>query len=239
MVAALRKRLNAAPGDVVAAFVALAAALVAVILPEWRLVRLVVDSGLPNWFPPAAPPLGWTARMLFVAAVAGFAGGATWIAARLLFSPRPMRAAAPRRADAHPDAPLREPVKAMRDLGTPFLEVTVGERGAADRTVPNDLEQPLAAYDPAAIPDEPLTPSVAVMPLYRPTPPNHPVPLREPPRLHVETMDRSTPLPIGASIDSMIERLEQGLHRRGRPLPGDRAELDKVLATLEGVAAPR
>ena len=28
-----------------------------------------------------------------------------------------------RRADRHPDAPAREPVKAMRDLGTPFLDV--------------------------------------------------------------------------------------------------------------------
>ena len=85
-----------------------------------------------------------------------------------------------RRADAHPDAPARRPLFANRELGTPFLEVRAGrpvhltadmpeapaETGpkteaveaepAVERTLPADLDTPLAAFDPQAIPDKPI-----------------------------------------------------------------------------------
>jgi hypothetical protein len=90
-----------------------------------------------------------------------------------------------RRADAHPDAPARRPVFANQDLGTPFLEVraravhVVAEDVLAampetapdliedavfapapaplvERDLPADLDMPLAAFDPDAIPDEPI-----------------------------------------------------------------------------------
>ncbi|MEO7170427.1 MAG: hypothetical protein ABIY39_08650, partial [Sphingomonas sp.] len=79
-----------------------------------------------------------------------------------------------RRADAHPDAPARRPLSANRELGTPFLEVRAQrpvhtradepeeeiddlsmEESCAERDLPANLDMPLAAYDPQAIPEEP------------------------------------------------------------------------------------
>ncbi|MDB5705873.1 MAG: hypothetical protein JWN66_2989 [Sphingomonas bacterium] len=79
-----------------------------------------------------------------------------------------------RRADAHPDAPSRRPLSANRELGTPFLEVRAERPVHAraeepeipeieaprlepvmERDLPADLDTPLAAFDPRAIPDEP------------------------------------------------------------------------------------
>lgn len=83
-----------------------------------------------------------------------------------------------RRADAHPDAPARRPLFANRELGTPFLEVRadrpvhitadlsdeaevevvaeVAEPVAEERDLPADLDMPLAAFDPKAIPEKPI-----------------------------------------------------------------------------------
>ncbi|MEP7004939.1 MAG: hypothetical protein ABI810_03080 [Sphingomonas bacterium] len=87
-----------------------------------------------------------------------------------------------RRADAHPDAPARRPLSATRDLGTPFLEVRAErpihvtaempeeavqppeavqpEPAPAslliERAIPADLDTPLAALDPEAIPASPV-----------------------------------------------------------------------------------
>ena len=81
-----------------------------------------------------------------------------------------------RRADAHPDAPARRPLSANRELGTPFLEVRaerpvhitadlsdeaepeVAEPApmAEERDLPADLDMPLAAFDPKAIPEKPI-----------------------------------------------------------------------------------
>lgn len=82
-----------------------------------------------------------------------------------------------RRADAHPDAPPRPPLLATRDLGTPFRETAARHHVAeveempimpvaepavevahvpAERALPADLDQPLAAFDPWAIPETPL-----------------------------------------------------------------------------------
>ncbi len=73
-----------------------------------------------------------------------------------------------RRADSHPDAPARRPLFANTDLGTPFLEVrarpvhidaaVIAPNPAAapvEQPLPTDLDQPLAAYDPAAVPEAP------------------------------------------------------------------------------------
>lgn len=94
-----------------------------------------------------------------------------------------------RRADAHPDAPPRPPLLATRDLGTPFLEVTARHRSAesgledapeaetaaprfaavveetpAEQPLPADLDQPLAAFDPGAIPEVPMPAPVPISP---------------------------------------------------------------------------
>jgi hypothetical protein len=83
-----------------------------------------------------------------------------------------------RRADAHPDAPARRPLFANRDLGTPFLDVRANRPvhvtadlpeaaeqadvesalapPPAERAIPADLDTPLAAFDPDAIPASPV-----------------------------------------------------------------------------------
>ncbi|GGA53478.1 hypothetical protein [Sphingomonas psychrolutea] len=85
----------------------------------------------------------------------------------------PVSAPVLRRADSHPDAPARRPLFANTDLGTPFLEVRARPvRGPVhvdvaaveptpapvpvEQPLPIDLDQPLAAYDPAAVPEAPL-----------------------------------------------------------------------------------
>jgi hypothetical protein len=152
-----------------------------------------------------------------------------------------------RRADAHPDAPARRPLFASRDLGTPFLDVTAPTRVAgqpvsvgpmpdlpyqsrvepkladsapAERALPQDLDQPLSAFDPQAIP--------AVAAAWRPqvfeagerfetfelpaiaTPePDVQLPRHAPPRPAPRTeFDAS------ASIHALLDRLEKGVVRR-------------------------
>ena len=111
----------------VAGLAALAVAFAAFTIPDAILGRAVEATGLPSVLSAAQPPLGNTARLLI--AVAGSL--VTFVAAFALLrwldrfasrtsAPTPA-AEAPRvhRADAHPDAPPRRPISAMRDLGEP------------------------------------------------------------------------------------------------------------------------
>lgn len=95
--------------------------------PGEVLNAVVMRSHLPDWVPAAAPPIGVTGRTL-LALVAGALvmmaglGAAGWW--RL---PRRRRAdpmiPAVRRADAHPDAPPRRPIRASEDLGQPLPDL--------------------------------------------------------------------------------------------------------------------
>ncbi|WP_239435979.1 hypothetical protein [Sphingomonas sp. ACRSK] len=152
-------------------------ALIVLLLPTAFLERQVGASGLPDVLAAAAPPLGVTARLALMLFLGGVAAGLMWGLGRIAFGKLPLvmrlptirhpRRAAPReiaaipvlrRGDAHPDAPARAPVLAMRDLGTPFLEVTAASTVAAlpaepiEQALPEDLDLPLAAFDPDAIP---------------------------------------------------------------------------------------
>lgn len=251
------QRMNVDPKLIATAIVALAAGLVAALLPAWRVESLVTEIGLPALLPAAAPPLGTTFRLgLIVAAMAG-AGAATWAAVDRFAPTRRVVRTVTRRADRHPDAPVREPVKAMRDLGTPFLDV-----GAApeERDLPRDLDQPLAAFDPTAIPDTPLTPSEPVKPLFRPEPVeaaiaptavDAPTPDPDPVVEHVriETFEVTpayrqpilTAVPdtdmasaittpeTEATIHALLDRLERGVRRRGGgPALVERAHSDDL-----------
>lgn len=175
----------------VAAFAGALAALAALLLPEWRLVALVEALRLPELVPAARPPLGATARALLAGLAGGGAGLGAW-AILGLFTVRPAPSEADaeaepampviRRADAHPDAPARRPIRAHEDLGDP-LPIAGSARapaaaGAAivaapsgpELAVPRDLDTPLAAVDPGAIPDVPRDP-------VRPVPPLAPAPV--------------------------------------------------------------
>lgn len=175
-------------------------------------------------------------------------------------------AAAPvlRRADAHPDAPARPPVLANRDLGMPFLDVRAPRAGDAaphvdaaavappadpapppvapreERPLPVDLDQPLSAYDPAAVPAEPLdwfpSPVHLVTPprrqTFAPTERFETFKLDHAPEPEAAPAPRpvAPPIPARASseqradpsetIHALLDRLERGFTRREpAPLP--------------------
>ena len=221
--------LRLAPASL-AAFVAAAAIAAGMLLMPARLLEAAISaSGLPALFPAAEPPLGHTAR-LALATIAGTGGGAaTWFAVTtLLAGAGPLRwpfapAATPpwpvlRRADAHPDAPARAPLRAARDLGTPFLAV----RAPAERTLPRDLDAPLAAFDPDAIPSAPAAPVPLVAALARAAPP-----LEEGERLDAFELQAPIAAPrTEATVHALLDRLEAGI---GRP----RAAATRLEGTLD------
>ena len=166
----------------------------------------------------------------------------------LILPESPRNAQGPSGRDDAP--PRRAPVLATRELGTPFLEVrakpAAAERSADgpppaaapversraapatyERSLPRDFNAPLAAYDPAAIPDVPAEPVRPVAPLAE-----HP-PWIEPaaPEMHIEALELAPPIVVAAApapepvdpiatpstdatIHALLDRLERGVARR-------------------------
>ena len=212
----------------------LAVAAAIAVMPAAWLESLVMRSGLPAIIAAAEPPLGVTARVLLLLIAGGgvalFAGTGLWLmfgARTVAFGPASADPDIPqiRRADSHPDAPPRPPVRAHRDLGAP------PPAAAPERPLPADLDAPLAAYDPGAIPDVPREPIRAVASLVR----------FERPQLidpgdRFETFD---PAPVAAAIEptamlhALLDRLERGIARR----PGPARSLDDALGELRRMAS--
>lgn len=197
-----------------------------------------------------------------------------------------------RRADAHPDAPARRPLSAARDLGTPFLEVHAerplhmgvqeddaevievapladpvaaeAAEAPAEQTLPADLDQPLAAFDPTSIPDDPADWFPAPAPLrmtprrpvfdpserfdtfdLAPAAPRAPAPAPSPFTPSVPPMPRPDP---SATIHALLDRLERGVARREgeappasppAPPPHRRESLEETLEALRRLATRR
>lgn len=170
-----------------------------------------------------------------------------------LFAPEPLFAAEPLFAPEPPFSPEAEPVISV--IG-PVVE----------QDLPVDLEQPLAAFDPQAIPETPMPPPVSVPPL-RPRPAVFDAterfetfeltPVRRsapPPRLRPaprpQPQAEAAPVePIAtpktdATIHALLERLEKGVVRRGmavgpEPEANPRATergLEEALVTLRNLA---
>ena len=221
------KRLLPPVGALIAGVIA---ALIAVLMPTTTLEDLVWNSGIAAILPVAAPPLGVTARALLALGGGVLVGAVTWSALFLLFGPdgvfdsvakrkRPMvtdtadhaalvDVSVPtlRRADAHPDAPARRPLSA-KDLGVPMPPVA----RPTVRDLPADLDQPLAAFDPAAVPASPREPVRPVAPLKAPAlAKGERMTSVELPRM--PSQDGEAP-----SIETLLRRLEQGTRppRRG------------------------
>ncbi|PZO73790.1 MAG: hypothetical protein DI640_08830 [Sphingomonas taxi] len=164
-------------GAVVGGLIAATAVLLA---STETLESAVWTTGVAALVPAAAPPLGTTARALLALGSGALVAALLWSSLFLLFGPGGVFAKASpredgvpviRRADAHPDAPPRKPMSAA-DLGTPMMEVGVGaglgaglNPGRDERTIPADLDQPLAAFDPHAIRPVPMEPVRPVSPL--------------------------------------------------------------------------
>lgn len=162
-------------------------------------------AGAAALLPVGEPPFGSTMRAVLAVGGAVLVAAVVWSALYLLFgeggafAPRPVPAdgvPAVRRADAHPDAPPRRPLTAAE----------LAEPDPVERPVPADLDLPLAAFDPAAIPAVPREPARALAPLA--------------PGERLQTFALTPPAPKPpvaaepASIDALLRRLEQGARRR-------------------------
>ena len=156
----------------VAGLAAMAALFVAFALPADLLSDLVGASGLPSLLAAAEPPLGLTARIAIglVGALATF--GLVIALLRLLDrsgldADKPVRAPTPapdidealklRRRDSHPDAPVRRPISATRDLGEPAPPVSPKQAPPAPEPVA--VEAPAAEPAPEPAPEPADTPS--------------------------------------------------------------------------------
>lgn len=189
-----------------------------------------------------------------------------------------------RRADAHPDANPRAPLLATRDLGEPFHRdpvpepaqpaveplfapppqpepVAVRHAVPEEQPLPEDLGQPLSAFDPGAIPEAPRPAPDHLAPLrrrpavfddserfeifeltpIRRAPPPRPAPAPVPaPRPREEAMARPE---TDATIHALLDRLEKGVVRRGlasgtepqKPRDTERG-LEEALVTLRNLA---
>lgn len=260
-----------------------AVGLCALAVPMPVLEALVMDSGIPAVLAAAEPPLGFTARAGIALAGGGVVALFTWFALSVLVGARGVTiggaetpdfhaVATPvlRRADAHPDAPPRPPLLATRDLGMPFLDIRspaepVAEEPVAERTqellveqpLPRDLDQPLSAFDPHAVPDVPMPAPVVLPSLSRaPRPPvfdenerfevfELTPPVREPaPRLVVRSEEAITRPETEATVHALLERLERGVVRKAAVAPAPvrverRAKergLEDALVTLRNLA---
>lgn len=188
--------MNVSLAPLSAALLGLAAALGVAVMPIGTLEALAMDSGIAAIIPAAEPPLGFTARAVLAAGSGSLAALLGWFIAFILVGTRgltignenidededwdePARAPVLRRADAHPDAPPRPPLRATRDLGTPFLDIRAADNenqpaakelilaDPLERQLPEDLSQSLAAFDPASIPKIPLPKPAPIAPLQR------------------------------------------------------------------------
>jgi hypothetical protein len=169
----------------IAALVGLGVAVGIVTVPSDVLNAAVDRGGFSSILPAAASPIGATGRTL-LALVAGALIAAcgflpqlkAMLVARLdsfARAPREGQQDAPvvRRADAHPDAPPRRPIRAASDLGDPLP--IFGEEDCRSaplpppvvQALPDDLDRPLADFDPAAVPLRPMAPPEPVAPLLR------------------------------------------------------------------------
>lgn len=268
----LVQRLNANIALLIAGVAGVLIALATLAIPLGLLEDIVWRSGIAAFVASAEPPLGMTARIT-IGVVAG-AGVSLffWFALSAVIGWRDLRqgkqvARGPtvRRADAHPDAPPREPLRA-RDLDYPGMADNDDDEGVLElvpaelpelepepviargqpapviasppsvQPLPDDLDQPLAAFDPGAIPEAPMVPPPPVAPLRRQARPAVFDPgerfetfeltpqLRPAPAPPVQAEREASPITApetAASIHALLDRLERGVARRGEREPAE------------------
>ena len=223
----------------------IAVTLAVALSPTELLEKLVVKSGIAAFLPAAAPPLGFTARVVLALGIGGGIGALLFAGLWLLFGWRPVslgkRTAGVkvRRADRHPDAAPRAPLSAV-DLGTPFLEI---------RARPTDV-----ALDESPLPDNwDAVPTMferrmAGQPLPDPVP--APATGRFGAGERIETFELPPVLPTrhppeteearplsGATLHDLLARLEQGVQRRDERRAERVHSLDDALGALRQLAA--
>ena len=221
-------------------------------MPGAWLHAMVAATGLPGWLPAATAPIGATGRLLLGGALGVTIAAVTLMVtiAAVTMRGRP-RQAAPRdtdtpvlrRADAHPDAPSRRPIRAHADLGAPMpIELPTPLRQAdLARAVPRDLDQPLSAFDPESLPAMPREP-LRALPSLAPArsaiidPGERFETFELTPVARPATDTRAQPA-ASASIGDLLDRLERGTRRQ--PATPDLSRVDETLTMLRAMASGR
>ena len=218
----------------VAVFAAVAAAASLLLMPVDILEQLVLQTGLPDLFPPADPPLGLKARAAFalVAAILAFAAsyglmrllgrGSAPAVKREVDEDLPLADPVPRmrRRDLHPDAPVRAPLSALRDLGHPGeVRAPLFQR----EPEPEPEPEPEAVAGPVA--EEPDDELILTEPEFaeQPAAPLQPEAAQEPvPPQPAEEVEAAPPhrqsQPQGQeTIAELLARLERALEAKSVP----------------------
>ncbi|WP_326523175.1 hypothetical protein [Sphingomonas sp.] len=190
------------------AFLLLGGEGVVTLRPSGRPLREVLDEPVP------ARPKSTKSR-----ATAFIRERISALTARRVTAPPDSNVPVLRRADAHPDAPPRAPLNAGAELGTPFLAVKAA-RPPVERDLPRDLDAPLAAFDPDAIPEVPADPA---RPLAQLAPRTGVAIHAKGERFEAFELPRPAPIagatPIAAprtdaTIHALLDRLERGVAQR-------------------------
>jgi len=227
----LAGRVGNFPVEIPAALLAAGAvAFLAAISPDWRVERLVGTTGLGSVLPAARPPLGDTARLLLALVGAGLTFVLVWTGLRALEPRDQLPAGYPafRAKDLHPDAPLRRPILAGEEFGTPdVLELSEPLPGplavAAVAPLPSFLQpvpdNPLPKAEAQTAP-EPLAEVAAPSPIAGFAPESAFV------GLAADMAAAPTPPAVPQqSVPELMARLERGLASRGagpvRPVAND------------------
>jgi len=257
MVASPRQRLILPIAPLGAGVTGAFTALLFLVMPSAALESLVVESGVATLLNAAQPPLGLTARAVLALVGGGTCALLAWIAlfvavgTRLLIVNGPAAsgdAMPQRRADAHPDAPPRQPVFANRDLGTPFLDVRAETPAslpigpARARPLPANLDMPLSLFDPVSF-AAPTPPALDPIEIVEPRD-TAPIPIRRDTSGAIDLIAASmrSAAPIRrvetespASIRSLLDRLERSVAQR-EAAPARPESLRETLETLRGLA---
>jgi hypothetical protein len=178
-----------------------------------------------------------------------------------VFEPAPLPMSSPVRATIMKPLPIVEQAPIAQQI--PVVEPTpFAEQVLVEQDIPADLDMPLAAYDPAAIPDEPIDwfPPPAQI-VSRPRPPvfdaserfetfelapltrPEPEPAAPIPEPAAPAPRRASDYDASASIHALLDRLEKGVTRReavtpiAPPPPPYREEsLQEALVSLRRMA---
>jgi hypothetical protein len=233
-----------------AVFLGGVSALAAVALPASAMDVLIFGGDGSGWVPSTAPHLAGAYRPLFAIATGAIGAGAGAFAAHLLRRERteamapgldPLPTPIIRRADAHHDTQQRPPLRVTHELQVPVWAMPVPRAETSrqaviedERDLPVDLDQPLAAFDPQAIPSVPLPP---------PVPPRRERAASAALRTAAggSPGDRIVRPETDATVHALLERLERGVVRRNQVVQTrgrvrtDRG-LDDALAALRSLA---
>ncbi|MEQ1548292.1 MAG: hypothetical protein ABL918_06525 [Chakrabartia sp.] len=213
-------RLPFAP--IVAAFFAVAVAILVVAMPTWMLEYYAARTGLTAVLPAAQPPLGQTARLALVALGALGTGLVTWLA--MIPVGKWLDRSVAQGFDAVPLSPATEndsavgtgfnrpPIFADRDLGSPFMSEDVAATESQSEVVAPVEELVL---ENSHVADEALTELVVQDAVVDDAPPVA-EPVASPAAMEViapivEAAPMAAPQ---ASINDMMSRLEVGVTRR-------------------------